>query len=206
MKDQLFAPAVDRLDISATASYRLLPEITLLRDVMDEQAERLQGCFSKGVIELDETEDGKGFLLLCTCLESFVACMEFSLSSARTATWWCVVLVEPFTAGYSKQELAKESHHKPNHPDYAYSGHKVARVANARADTCSRNVFRFDDLKDAVELGRVKDHFICELFSCFLHINISLVIISFNILSLAFHPRFSFQCYSPMLHKGTFIL
>ncbi|KAL3193310.1 hypothetical protein MRX96_046822 [Rhipicephalus microplus] len=80
----------------ATASYRLLPEIRLLRPVRDEQAERLQGCFSKGVIELDE---------------------------------------EP-------------------------GGHKVARVANARADTCSRNVFRFDDLKDAVELSRVKDHYI----------------------------------------------
>lgn len=80
----------------ATASYRLLPEIRLLRPVMDEQAERLQTCFSDGVIELDQTEDG----------------------------------------------------------------HKVARVANARADMCSRNVFRFDDLKDAVELTRVKNHFI----------------------------------------------
>ncbi|CAN8000656.1 unnamed protein product [Ixodes hexagonus] len=80
----------------ATASYRLLPEITLLREVRDEQAERLQGCFAKGVIELDETGDG----------------------------------------------------------------HKVARVADARADTCSRNVFQYDDLKDAVELTRVKDHFI----------------------------------------------
>lgn len=80
----------------ATASYRLLPEIRLLRPVLDEQAERLQTCFSDGVIELDKTKDG----------------------------------------------------------------HKVARVANARIDTCSRNVFRFDDLKDAVELTRVKDHFI----------------------------------------------
>ncbi|KAG0414219.1 hypothetical protein HPB47_008647 [Ixodes persulcatus] len=41
----------------ATASYRLLPEIVLLREVRDEQAERLQGCFAKGVIELDETDD-----------------------------------------------------------------------------------------------------------------------------------------------------
>ncbi|KAL1418963.1 hypothetical protein MTO96_005504 [Rhipicephalus appendiculatus] len=42
----------------ATASYRLLPEIRLLRPVRDEQAERLQGCFSKGVIELDDEPDG----------------------------------------------------------------------------------------------------------------------------------------------------
>lgn len=38
----------------ATASYRLLPEITLLEPVEGEQAERLQRCFSKGVIELEE--------------------------------------------------------------------------------------------------------------------------------------------------------
>ncbi|KAJ0066923.1 hypothetical protein NL108_004895, partial [Boleophthalmus pectinirostris] len=38
----------------ATASYRLLPEITLLERVEGEQAERLQRCFSRGVIELEE--------------------------------------------------------------------------------------------------------------------------------------------------------
>lgn len=80
----------------ATASYRLLPRITLLREVEGERAERLKGSFSEGVIELEETDDGR----------------------------------------------------------------KVAKVANARIDTCSRNVFRYDDLKDAVELTRVKDHFI----------------------------------------------
>jgi hypothetical protein len=36
-----------------------------------------------------------------------------------------------------------------------------ARVKNARYDSCSRNVFRHDDLKDCVQLGRVPDHFIC---------------------------------------------
>uniref|UniRef100_A0A2R5LKD1 DNA-directed RNA polymerases I and III subunit RPAC1 n=1 Tax=Ornithodoros turicata TaxID=34597 RepID=A0A2R5LKD1_9ACAR len=80
----------------ATASYRLLPQITLLREVEGEQAERLKGSFSEGVIDIEETGDGR----------------------------------------------------------------KVAKVANARVDTCSRNVFRFEDLKDAVELTRVKDHFI----------------------------------------------
>ncbi|XP_046659018.1 DNA-directed RNA polymerases I and III subunit RPAC1-like [Homalodisca vitripennis] len=39
-------------------------------------------------------------------------------------------------------------------------GKKVAEVDNARYDTCSRNVFRFTDLKDTVVLGRAKDHFI----------------------------------------------
>lgn len=37
----------------------------------------------------------------------------------------------------------------------------MARVANARKDMCSRNVFRHDDLKDAVKLQRVRDHYIC---------------------------------------------
>ncbi|KAK5974112.1 hypothetical protein GCK32_006538, partial [Trichostrongylus colubriformis] len=39
-------------------------------------------------------------------------------------------------------------------------GEKFAVVADARRDTCSRNVFRHDDLAPLVELGRKKDHFI----------------------------------------------
>ncbi|XP_063235461.1 DNA-directed RNA polymerases I and III subunit RPAC1 isoform X1 [Bacillus rossius redtenbacheri] len=78
-----------------TAYYRLLPEITLTREVSGEQAERLQTCFSPGVIGLEER-----------------------------------------------------------------NGRKVAKVINARYDTCSRNVFRYDDLKDSAKLTRVKDHFI----------------------------------------------
>lgn len=42
------------------------------------------------------------------------------------------------------------------------SGEKVATVHDARYDSCSRNVFRYDDLADSVSLGRVKDHFICK--------------------------------------------
>ncbi len=38
--------------ILATAYYRLLPEIQLLEEVEGEAAERLQDCFSKGVIKL----------------------------------------------------------------------------------------------------------------------------------------------------------
>ncbi|CAG13794.1 unnamed protein product, partial [Tetraodon nigroviridis] len=79
----------------ATASYRLLPEITLLEPVEGEKAERLQRCFLPGVIDLED----------------------------------------------------------PN-------GRKVARVANSRLDTCSREVLRHDDLKKVVKLGRRRDHFI----------------------------------------------
>ncbi|KAI6200070.1 Dolichyl-phosphate beta-glucosyltransferase [Aphelenchoides besseyi] len=39
-------------------------------------------------------------------------------------------------------------------------GEQIARVIDARNDMCSRNVFRFDELKDAVELTKKKDHFI----------------------------------------------
>jgi len=39
-------------------------------------------------------------------------------------------------------------------------GEDVARVANSRHDTCSREVLRHSDLKECVELTRVKDHFI----------------------------------------------
>ncbi|KAL0964413.1 hypothetical protein UPYG_G00323510 [Umbra pygmaea] len=79
----------------ATASYRLLPEITLLETVEGEKAERLKRCFSPGVIELE------------------------------------------------------------NH-----GGKVVAKVVNSRLDTCSREVLRHDDLKHAVKLARVRDHFI----------------------------------------------
>ncbi|CAD5224218.1 unnamed protein product [Bursaphelenchus okinawaensis] len=78
-----------------TATYRLLPEIILKSEVTGEKAERLQTCFSKGVIELEEKK-----------------------------------------------------------------GKKVAKVVDARRDTCSRNVFRYEDLKDLVELRKKKDHFI----------------------------------------------
>ena len=43
--------------LSATASYRLLPEITLTQPIEGLLAEKLQECFAPGVIELDE-DDG----------------------------------------------------------------------------------------------------------------------------------------------------
>ncbi|XP_031728921.1 DNA-directed RNA polymerases I and III subunit RPAC1 [Anarrhichthys ocellatus] len=79
----------------ATASYRLLPDITLLEPVEGEKAERLKRCFSRGVIDIQDV-DGK----------------------------------------------------------------KVAKVVNSRLDTCSREFLRHDDLKNAVKLGRLRDHFI----------------------------------------------
>ena len=41
-------------------------------------------------------------------------------------------------------------------------GENYAKVVNPRRDTCSREVFRHDDLKDCVRLSRVRDHFICK--------------------------------------------
>lgn len=42
-------------------------------------------------------------------------------------------------------------------------GRKIAVVNNSRYDSSSRNVFRHDDLKDAVVITKIQDHFICEL-------------------------------------------
>ncbi|KAG8221922.1 hypothetical protein J437_LFUL002481 [Ladona fulva] len=43
----------------ATAYYRILPEITLTREVEGEAADRLQSCFTPGVIKVSETKDGR---------------------------------------------------------------------------------------------------------------------------------------------------
>nr|CAD7576256.1 unnamed protein product [Timema californicum] len=85
---------------NGTAFYRLLPEVALTRKVEGEQAERLQKCFSPGVIGVEEKH-----------------------------------------------------------------GKKRAKVLDARYDTCSRNVYRYDDLRDSVKMTRVKDHFICKYIS-----------------------------------------
>ncbi|XP_063538985.1 DNA-directed RNA polymerases I and III subunit RPAC1 [Cydia strobilella] len=76
----------------ATASYRLLPEITLTREVIGSESILLQNCFSPGVIGIDP--EGRAF------------------------------------------------------------------VRDARYDTCSRNVYKYEEIKDAVILSRVRDHFI----------------------------------------------
>lgn len=76
----------------ATAWYRLLPEITLNREVKGRDARLLQKCFSPGVIEVNANEQ--------------------------------------------------------------------AVVKSARYDSCSRNVYRYPHLADAVSLNRIRDHFI----------------------------------------------
>ncbi|RVE74277.1 hypothetical protein OJAV_G00020290 [Oryzias javanicus] len=43
----------------ATASYRLLPDITLMEPVEGEKAERLKRCFSRGVIDLEDVQGKK---------------------------------------------------------------------------------------------------------------------------------------------------
>ncbi|XP_018322932.1 DNA-directed RNA polymerases I and III subunit RPAC1 [Agrilus planipennis] len=80
----------------ATAFYRLLPDIKIIREVEGEAAERLQKCFSPGVISLRHSKDGR----------------------------------------------------------------KVAVVNNSRYDTSSRNVYRYEDLKDAVIMSKIQDHII----------------------------------------------
>ncbi|CAG9839960.1 unnamed protein product [Diabrotica balteata] len=80
----------------ATAFYRLMPDIQLVREVTGDAAYKLQSCFSPGVIGIRNKKDGR----------------------------------------------------------------KIAVVNNARYDTGSRNVFRYDDLKDAVVMTKIQDHFI----------------------------------------------
>ncbi|KAI8085659.1 DNA-directed RNA polymerase [Thamnidium elegans] len=84
----------------ATASYRILPEITILEPITGEDAEEFKKCFVDGVVE---------------------------------------VVME--------------------------NGVKTAKVVNARKDTVSREVLRHDKFIDKVRLTRVRDHFICKLFS-----------------------------------------
>ena len=43
-------------------------------------------------------------------------------------------------------------------------GRQYAVVNDARYDTGSRNVFRYEDLKDAVAMTKIQDHFICKYF------------------------------------------
>ncbi|ORZ34406.1 DNA-directed RNA polymerase [Catenaria anguillulae PL171] len=80
-----------------TATYRLMPEIHMLRPVVGDEAVKFQQCFPKGVIELE----------------------------------------------YDQK-----------------TGKHVAKVADARKDTVSREVLRHKEFEDAVTLSRKRDHFI----------------------------------------------
>uniref|UniRef100_A0A668AUU5 DNA-directed RNA polymerases I and III subunit RPAC1 n=1 Tax=Myripristis murdjan TaxID=586833 RepID=A0A668AUU5_9TELE len=54
----------------ATASYRLLPEITLLEPIEGEKAERLKRCFSRGVIHLEELNGKKVAMVVNSRLDT----------------------------------------------------------------------------------------------------------------------------------------
>ena len=44
---------------------------------------------------------------------------------------------------------------------FSYLGHRRAVVSKPRIDMCSREALRFPELKDRIELNKVRDHFIC---------------------------------------------
>jgi len=46
------------LNFLGPASYRLMPEIILKEPIYDQDAEQLQKCFTQGVIELEEDNNG----------------------------------------------------------------------------------------------------------------------------------------------------
>lgn len=80
----------------STASYRLLPHISILGDIPPAEIDHFIKCFSPGVIE-----------------------------------------------------------------DFYENGVRKVRVKDARKDTVSREVLRHAKFEGLVELGRVRDHFIC---------------------------------------------
>jgi hypothetical protein len=62
----------------ATASYRLLPDITLLKPITGELAVKLQRCFSPGVIELDivDGEYTKFYSLMLSVMQLTYQCLR----------------------------------------------------------------------------------------------------------------------------------
>lgn len=50
----------------------------------------------------------------------------------------------------------------------------MAVVNDARYDTSSRNVFRHEDLKDAVIMTKIQDHFICKYLKLFFKTRLNL--------------------------------
>ncbi len=42
-----------------------------------------------------------------------------------------------------------------------YLGHQRAVVSKPRLDMCSREALRYPELKDRIELNKIRDHFIC---------------------------------------------
>ena len=58
---------------TATASYRLLPEITITKPCEDGLADKLADCFSEGVIKV-ETENGTSHAYVIKILHTHSEC------------------------------------------------------------------------------------------------------------------------------------
>lgn len=71
----------------ATASYRLLPDITLLEPVEGEAAEELSRCFSPGVIEVHEVQ---GIWYLGCCSGQGVGIFSLKVAERMKALGSCV--------------------------------------------------------------------------------------------------------------------
>jgi len=85
---------------SATAVFRLMPNIELFESIRNEDTDLLQKCFSPSVIEV----------------------VKQQTSSGET--------------------------------------YREARVIDARYEACSRNFFRYEQLKNRVEITRIRNHYI----------------------------------------------
>ena len=63
------------------------------------------------------------------------------------------------------------------------SGNEVAKVANARLDTCNRQVLEDEDFEGLIELSKIRDHFLFTVESvCYLRPD-ELVVEALNVLS-----------------------
>ena len=62
---------------TATASYRLLPEITITKPCEDELADKLADCFSEGVIKV-ETENGTSHAYVIKCFIHIASAVVYS--------------------------------------------------------------------------------------------------------------------------------
>ena len=61
------------------------------------------------------------------------------------------------------------------------SGRRRAVVAKPRYDMCSREALRYPELKDRIELNKIRDHFIC-LYSICIHSNQLIVFVRSSVL------------------------
>lgn len=58
-----------------------------------------------------------------------------------------------------------------------FADREVAKVINQRNIICNRNIFFHDELKDAVEVTKIKDHYICKyLFIYFFNIKYNILL------------------------------